>query len=108
MESRVMGNCHARFGAGENLEERICSLRLHILPKGLPVAILRDGRRRHGEQAPGTMQQKHVRRAQSSYRAVGVGIPAAVSLGQNPRHDKEGFREEQPPAVLLPHRYRGL
>lgn len=90
-----MGNCHARFGAGENLEERICSLRLHILPKGLPIAILRDGRRRHGEQAPGTMQQKHVRRAQSSYRAVGVGIPAAVSLGQNPRHDKEGFREEQ-------------
>lgn len=95
MESRVMGNCHARFGAGENLEERICSRRLHILPKGLPIAILRDGRRRHGEQAPGTMQQKHVRRAQSSYRAVGVGIPAAVSLGQNPRHDKEGFREEQ-------------
>ena len=40
MESRVMGNCHARFGAGENLEERICSLRLHILPKGLPIAIL--------------------------------------------------------------------
>ena len=22
MESRVMGNCHARFGAGENPEER--------------------------------------------------------------------------------------
>ena len=40
MESRVMGNCHARFGAGENLEERICSLWLHILPKGLPIAIL--------------------------------------------------------------------
>ena len=39
MESRVMGNCHARFGAGENLEERICSRRLHILPKGLPIAI---------------------------------------------------------------------
>ena len=39
MESRVMGNCHARFGAGENLEERICSLRLHIPPKGLPIAI---------------------------------------------------------------------
>lgn len=49
MESRVMGNCHARFGAGENPEERICSLRLHIPPKGLPIAILRDGRRRHGE-----------------------------------------------------------
>lgn len=40
MESRVMGNCHARFGAGENLEERICSLRLHIPPKRLPIAIL--------------------------------------------------------------------
>ena len=43
MESRVMGNCHARFGAGENLEERICSLRLHIPTKGLPIAIFRDG-----------------------------------------------------------------
>lgn len=43
MESRVMGNCHARFGAGENPEERICSLRLHIPPKGLPIAILRNG-----------------------------------------------------------------
>lgn len=43
MESRVMGNCHARFGAGENLEEWVCSLRLHILPKGLPIAIVRDG-----------------------------------------------------------------
>ena len=43
MESCVMGNCHARFGAGENLEERICSLRLHIPTKGLPIAILRDG-----------------------------------------------------------------
>lgn len=40
MESRVMGNCHARFGAGENPEERICSRRLHIPPKGLPIAIL--------------------------------------------------------------------
>ena len=40
MESRVMGNCHARFGAGENLEERVCGLRLHTLTKGLPIAIL--------------------------------------------------------------------
>ena len=39
MESRVMGNCHARFGAGENLEERIRSRRLHIPPKRLPIAI---------------------------------------------------------------------
>lgn len=43
MESRVMGNCHARFGAGENPEEWICSLRLHIPPKGLPIAIVYDG-----------------------------------------------------------------
>ena len=57
MESRVMGNCHARFGAGENLEERICSLRLHIPPKGLPIAILRDGGRRYGDEAPGPLHQ---------------------------------------------------
>lgn len=49
MESRVMGNCHARFGAGENLEERICSLRLHIPPKGLPIAIVYDGCGCNGE-----------------------------------------------------------
>ena len=49
MESRVMGNCHARFGAGENLEERVCSLRLHTSPKRLPIAILRNGSHRHGE-----------------------------------------------------------
>lgn len=70
MESRVMGNCHARFGAGENLEERICSLRLHILPKGLPIAILRDGRRRDGEKAIGIMQQNTCRRAKSFDRPV--------------------------------------
>ena len=50
MESRVMGNCHARFGAGENLEERICSRGLHIPPKGLPIAIVRDGSGGDGEQ----------------------------------------------------------
>lgn len=49
MESRVMGNCHARFGAGENLEERICSLRLHIPTKGLPIAIFRNGRGSYGK-----------------------------------------------------------
>ena len=57
MESRVMGNCHARFGAGENLEERICSLRLHIPPKGLPIAILRDDRHRNGGKAAWPVQQ---------------------------------------------------
>lgn len=71
MESRVMGNCHARFGAGENLEERICSLRLHILPKGLPIAIVRDGGRRPGEQAAGAVSKEPVCGAQSPDRAVG-------------------------------------
>ena len=66
MESRVMGNCHARFGAGENLEERVCSLRLHTPPKGLPIAILRDGRGGDGIQATWPLPEKHVRRAQSS------------------------------------------
>ena len=60
MESRVMGNCHARFGAGENLEERVCSLRLRTLPKGLPIAILRDGRGSDGKQAPRPLPQAHV------------------------------------------------
>lgn len=31
MESRVMGNCHARFGAGEDLEEGMYNLRLYTL-----------------------------------------------------------------------------
>ena len=56
MESRVMGNCHARFGAGENLEERVCSLRLHTSPKRLPIAILRNGCRRNGKKAAGPVQ----------------------------------------------------
>ena len=71
MESRVMGNCHARFGAGENLEERICSRRLHIPPKGLPIAIVRNGGRRHGKQTAGAMPESAVRRSQSSDGAVG-------------------------------------
>lgn len=64
MESRVMGNCHARFGAGENLEERICSLRLHIPPKGLPIAIMDDGCGGNGAAAARTFSQADVRRAE--------------------------------------------
>ena len=71
MESRVMGNCHARFGAGENLEERICSLRLHIPTKGLPIAILRDGSIGYGEQAAWTEPEIPVRCAESSDLTVG-------------------------------------
>ena len=91
MESRVMGNCHARFGAGENLEERICSLRLHIPPKGLPIAILRDGRGGDGKQAPWPMPEEHVRRAESPDRAVGVRIPAALSIGKDSGNDQKGL-----------------
>ena len=64
MESRVMGNCHARFGAGENPEERICSLRLHIPPKGLPIAIMDDGCGSNGAAAARTFSQADVRRAE--------------------------------------------
>ena len=56
MESRVMGNCHARFGAGENLEVRVCSLRLHTLTKGLPIAILDYGCGSNGITAARTLQ----------------------------------------------------
>lgn len=71
MESRVMGNCHARFGAGENLEERICSLRLHIPPKGLPIAIFRDGCRGDGIKAVGPVPEIPLCGTQPPDRAVG-------------------------------------
>ena len=72
MESRVMGNCHARFGAGENLEERICSLRLHIPPKRLPIAIVRDGSGCHGIQTAWFVYEIPVCRTQSPDGAVGI------------------------------------
>lgn len=74
MESRVMGNCHARFGAGENLEERVCSLRLHTSPKRLPIAILRNGGIRHGSKTPWLVPEILVRSAQSPDRAMGIGV----------------------------------
>ena len=88
MESRVMGNCHARFGAGENLEERICSLRLHIPTKGLPIAILRDGCGLHGIQAVRAVPEGYVRGAQSSDRAMGQRVPAAVPGGKHSRYNE--------------------
>lgn len=91
MESRVMGNCHARFGAGENLEERICSLRLHTPPKGLPIAILYNGRGGAGIQTAGAVRQEPVRGAQSPDGAVGGGVLAAVSCGKPARRHKEGL-----------------
>ena len=91
MESRVMGNCHARFGAGENLEERICSLRLHIPPKGLPIAILHDGRHRAGIQTAGAVSKEPVCRAEPSDRAMGFGVFAALSLRQHFGGDQKGL-----------------
>lgn len=91
MESRVMGNCHARFGAGENLEERICSLRLHIPPKGLPIAILRDGGRCHGDEAFGPLHQVADRGAKPHHRAVGGGMAPALSQRQHFSCHEERF-----------------
>ena len=91
MESRVMGNCHARFGAGENLEERICSLRLHIPPKGLPIAILRDGSFCYGGKTAGTVPEIHFCRAEPSDGTVGVRVFAALPFGQHPCHYQEGL-----------------
>ena len=79
MESRVMGNCHARFGAGENLEERVCSLRLHTSPKRLPIAILRDGRFCYGGKTAGTVPEIHVCRSESFDPSVGKRVSAPVS-----------------------------
>ena len=72
MESRVMGNCHARFGAGENLEERIRSRRLHIPPKRLPIAILRDGRGGDGIEAPWLVSETPFRSAEPPDRTMGI------------------------------------
>ena len=91
MESRVMGNCHARFGAGENLEERICSLRLHIPPKGLPIAILRDGGRCHGSKTPGLVSEISFCGSKPPDRAVGVGVSASLSFRQYLSHHQKGL-----------------
>lgn len=89
MESRVMGNCHARFGAGENLEERICSLRLHIPTKGLPIAILRNCCRSSGEQTAWTVPKIADCRAESPDRTVGGRVFTAVPFCQHSGCNKE-------------------
>lgn len=83
MESRVMGNCHARFGAGENLEERVCSLRLHTSPKRLPIAIFRDGRCCNGGEKTRTLYEIPICRPQPSDGAVGGRVLAALPLRQH-------------------------
>ena len=47
-------------------------------------------------------------RPQPSDRAVGVGVSAALSLGQPPGHDQEGLRGGQPQEVLRPDCHRRL
>ena len=91
MESRVMGNCHARFGAGENPEERICSLRLHIPPKGLPIAILRDGGGGYGIQAAGPVPEVPICGAKPPDGAVGQRALAALSCRQCAGGHEKGF-----------------
>ena len=91
MESRVMGNCHARFGAGENLEERICSLRLHIPPKGLPIAILRDGCGSDGNEAAGTLLKVTDCCPKPYHGAMGGGMASTLSHGEYPCCDKKRF-----------------
>ena len=91
MESRVMGNCHARFGAGENLEERVCSLRLHTPTKGLPIAILRDCCGSDGEQAAGAVYQVPDCGAPPHHRAVGGRMVAAISLSRHSGCHQKGL-----------------
>ena len=91
MESRVMGNCHARFGAGENLEERVCSLRLHTLTKGLPIAIVRDGRGGDGIEAARTVFQTIICRSESLDGAVGERISQTLSIGKHSCRKEEGL-----------------
>ena len=91
MESRVMGNCHARFGAGENLEERICSLRLNIPTKGLPIAILRDGGGGDGIQAAGPVSEISLCGTEPPDRAVGQRVLAALSCRQCAGGHEKGF-----------------
>lgn len=46
MESRVMGNCHARFGTGENLEmisKSYLSLKVSTLQATVGVAPIKSG-----------------------------------------------------------------
>ena len=84
MESRVMGNCHARFGAGEKVNGGA------IVPlEALPIAILGDGGGGTGEKAAGPVSKKPVRCPQSPDGTVGGGVFAALSLRQYPGGDQE-------------------
>ena len=86
MESRVMGNCHARFGAGEKVNGGA------IVPlEALPIAIVGNGCGGAGEQAAGPVSKEPVRGAQPPDGAVGGGVFAALSLRQYPGGDQKGL-----------------
>ena len=75
MESRVMGNCHARFGAGEKANSGA------VAPlETLPIAIVGDGSGGAGEQAAGPLSKEPVRGAQPPDGTVGSRVFAALSL----------------------------
>lgn len=54
---------------------------------------LRDGRRRHGEQAAGPVPEIPLCGAQPFNRTVGHGVPSALSRRQHPGGHKEGLRD---------------
>ena len=56
-----MGNCHARFGAGEKVNSGA-----HTPLEALPIAILRNGGSGDGVQAVGIVSKEPVCGAQSS------------------------------------------
>ena len=69
---------------------------------------LDDGGSRYGNAPPRARQKADVRRAQSPGRAVGRGVPEALSAGQ-PVHRRQGaFRGRQPAAGDGAHRQRQL
>ena len=82
-----MGNCHARFGAGENLEitsKGYLSLKASTLwqPAAGVAHIVLDGCGSYGKQKAGFVQQKYVRCAQPLNGTVGQRIPSPVSFRQ--------------------------
>ena len=86
MESRVMGNCHARFGAGEKANSGA------VAPlETLPIAIVGDGSGGAGEQAAGPLSKEPVRGAQPSDRTMGHGIFTALPIGQHFGGNQQGF-----------------
>ncbi len=75
MESRVTENCHARFGAGENLEitsKGYLSLKMSTLQHFAGVAyIVHNGSGSNGKQKAGALSKKYVCCTKSFNRTMG-------------------------------------